>query len=143
MLPAKKVYTKVETKPVEMDEPLGEAKQNDDNENTAENSLTHKQLDNDESNRMLTKHNTNNEIAKKGDSLPPKLSAASEMKFILTSPYYLLHLYWFSMLHLRVAFFCSGFNPWVKQLTGNDEEGRFLHEQLMSVTNEHATCVCE
>ncbi len=49
-------------------------------------------------------------------------SNAPSFSSLLCSLKYLLYIYWFATLHLRVQSFIGSFNPWISSVT-NDNEG--------------------
>ena len=99
LLPAKKVNTKIK-------QAITEKPAEQENSIVEENHL----------------HELNGESNK--HSVEIVQSKNKDLKEILTSSYYLLHLYWFAVVHLRATFYAAGFNSWVEHLTQSDREGK-------------------
>ena len=61
----------------------------------------------------------------RGDSRDPTF-----VEIVLSVPFW-IHIYWFSMLHLRAQYYIGSFNQWVTEIVdGNTAKGRQTHFPL-------------
>ena len=98
LLPAKKVYTKIQP------------------------SITEKVI---EPENTIVEGNQLHELKGESNKTDVEIvqSKNMDLREIFTSSYYLLHLYWFALIHLRVTFYGASFNSWVEHLTRSNKEG--------------------